>query len=432
MQPKCEEKRNFRTNKVPALHDQFYQLSTLLQANAGLWRPVPFYLITLPWESDHPELARALATLGNERLAALDDDGEALAHWLAAYLPAMAGMTSLVAVPALPAHRGGYPSSFERDIPGRKWQQVTAFAGSLDHLDGPVLEWCAGKAHLARALNQRFHVPVTALEWNASLCREGNALGERYGQAVRLEQCDVLSPAAAEHAQLARHAVALHACGELHRRLIETTTAHGLHSLDLSPCCYHLEAGSSYKPFSRAGRASGLALSLDDCRLAVQETVTAAAVTTQLRQRKSAWRLGFDALQRELRGANDYLPVPSIPDAVFRGDFASFCRHAAGLKALALPAGINWPRFEQRGWERQARVSRMELPRHAFRRALELWLVLDRALYLEECGYRVAVGTFCERRVTPRNLMIRATRRPFRSAKMQDACLTTPTEYHAT
>ena len=52
----------------------------------------------------------------------------------------------------------------------------------------------------------------------------------------------------------------------------------------------------------------------------------------------------------------------------------------------------------------------MELPRHGLRRALELWLVLDRALYLGEHGYSVSVGTFCERRLTPRNLMIRASR----------------------
>ncbi len=36
----------------------------------------------------------------------------------------------------------------------------------------------------------------------------------------------------------------------------------------------------------------------------------------------------------------------------------------------------------------------MELVRHLFRRPLELWLVLDRALFLQEQGYRVEVGSF--------------------------------------
>ena len=35
-------------------------------------------------------------------------------------------------------------------------------------------------------------------------------------------------------------------------------------------------------------------------------------------------------------------------------------------------------------------------------------VVLDLALYLEQRGYKVTVGTFCERHLSPRNLMIRA------------------------
>ncbi len=101
--------------------------------------------------------------------------------------------------------------------------------------------------------------------------------------------------------------------------------------------------------------------------------------------------------------------MPPIPDAALKGDFAAFCRQVAELKALALPEGIDWSWFEKIGWQRQSEVSRLELPRHAFRRVLELWLVLDRALYLEESGYRVAVYTFCERELTPRNLMISAS-----------------------
>jgi hypothetical protein len=37
-------------------------------------------------------------------------------------------------------------------------------------------------------------------------------------------------------------------------------------------------------------------------------------------------------------------------------------------------------------------------------------LVLDRALFLREQGYKVEVGSFCETRLTPRNLMVLAER----------------------
>jgi hypothetical protein len=41
-----------------------------------------------------------------------------------------------------------------------------------------------------------------------------------------------------------------------------------------------------------------------------------------------------------------------------------------------------------------------------FRRPLELWLVLDRALYLQERGYEVKLGTFCAPTLTPRNVLL--------------------------
>ncbi|GAL12265.1 hypothetical protein JCM19233_3257 [Vibrio astriarenae] len=54
------------------------------------------------------------------------------------------------------------------------------------------------------------------------------------------------------------------------------------------------------------------------------------------------------------------------------------------------------------------RMEALSLLPQIFRRPLERWLVLDRALYLTEKGYEVTVGTFCERQATPRNLIIRA------------------------
>jgi hypothetical protein len=55
-------------------------------------------------------------------------------------------------------------------------------------------------------------------------------------------------------------------------------------------------------------------------------------------------------------------------------------------------------------------VRRFELVRHAFRRPLELWLVLDIALGLEERGFEVQIGRFCARTLTPRNLLVVAER----------------------
>lgn len=71
---------------------------------------------------------------------------------------------------------------------------------------------------------------------------------------------------------------------------------------------------------------------------------------------------------------------------------------------------IDFDAWEAEGVRRWQQVRRHELVRHLFRRPLELWMVLDYALYLEEQGYRVRLGEFCDRSLTPRNLLLDAVR----------------------
>ena len=123
-----------------------------------------------------------------------------------------------------------------------------------------------------------------------------------------------------------------------------------------------------------------------------------------------AWRLGFDALQRDLRGVDDYWPVPSHPARLNNEDFQAFCRWAADKKGLTLPATVDWSHWQKEGERLWHRVRRLELLRHLFRRPLELWLVLDYALFLQEQGYQVRLGTFFPRSMTPRNILLDAVR----------------------
>ena len=70
------------------------------------------------------------------------------------------------------------------------------------------------------------------------------------------------------------------------------------------------------------------------------------------------------------------------------------------------PPEQDWNALEKRGWQRLAEVRNLELLRGLFRRPLEIWLLLDRALLLSENGYAIRLGTFCPAELTPRNLML--------------------------
>ncbi len=365
------------------------------------------------WVSHHPELAGWLLQLDETRCTHLNDHPEALADEVRSWLPGAADYGALTQVPDLrPAVETVAALTLaERDavdMPGRKRLQAGALCAALLPVTAPALDWCCGKGHLARTLTRITGRPVTGFEWNPALVNDGNRLARRFGDPVSLRHQDVML--ADLDWPTGAHAVALHACGDLHRKLIRDSVRHRSPRVSLSPCCYHLTDQAIHKPLSARARQQpeALVLTPDIIRLAVQETVTApqrVRVQTRLAQ---AWRLGFDGLQRELRGDDSYLPLPTHPARLVNGDFESFVRWAAERKSLALPTQVNWAHWEQYGATRLQEVRRYELVRHLFRRPLELWLVLDYALALEEAGYRVRVGTFCERSLTPRNLLVDA------------------------
>ena len=399
---------------APSFWHRWRSVNDWLTRHEAFWRPVPFSEPVPAWCGDYPELAGWLEALTDQECDDWNRHLEAFANEVSRFVPDLASYGELVALPRLSTPEAGRNAALAEvaavDMPGRKRLQAGAFAASVHALSGPVMDWCCGKGHLARTLVGQGAGSVIGLEWNPELVADGNRLAQRYGDPVQLRQQDVMASHLGWPA--AMHGVALHACGDLHRQLLTSGSAAKASRLTFSPCCYHLMAKSHYWLLSEQARNAAGALAIDrpGLRLAVQETVTAPARERRQASMISAWRLGFDALQRHVRNVDEYLPVPSHPTRLNSGDVEGFCVWAAQKKALPLPDQVDWQRWQAEGQRRVRQVRRHELLRHLFRRPLELWLVLDYALYLEEQGYRVRLGTFCDRSLTPRNLLLDAVR----------------------
>lgn len=396
---------------TPSLRERFHALDRFLTDHQSLWRPRPFVCRTLPWEADYPELAAWLRARSLADAEAAHNQPAALAAPQPfAHLAAVARQLSEIdALPADDRHRIEHRQSV--DVPGRKSLQIQAFAGCLQFREEPRhwLDWCAGKGHLGRHL-ARYGATLTCLEWDQTLVDAGAQLSQRLGIAASHHCQDVLAASASEQLHAAHTPVALHACGDLHVRLLHLAIAKQCRQLAVAPCCYNRTAAERYVPLSQEAKASQLHLSRDDLGLPLSETVTAGARERRNRDHSMAWRLAFDMLQRRLRQQDDYLPTPSLPSAWLKKEFADYCRDLAALKPLPAPGEEDWPALERAGWRRLAEVRNLELLRGLFRRPLELWLLLDRALLLEEQGYRVRLGTFCPSELTPRNVLLLAER----------------------
>lgn len=207
------------------------------------------------------------------------------------------------------------------------------------------------------------------------------------------------------------HAVALHACGDLHVKMLHYATSSHAAAISFSPCCYHLIRDNEYHAMSKVAAQSDLQLTRRELRLPLQETVTGGERVRRQRQQEMVYRLGFDALVSQVGHQAGYIPIPSIQKSKLNQGFAEFCQWAAQEKNIAMDfTHVDLAHFESLGYQRFWQMERISLVQDGFRRLLELWLVLDKALYLQEQGYQVRVSEFCDRKATPRNLVVNAWR----------------------
>ncbi|WP_299008334.1 methyltransferase [uncultured Shewanella sp.] len=408
---------------------QWASIDTLLYQSRVLWQVMAFQCDTLPWDKEFPALAKRVWQLEDAQLEALDKSPKDL---LLALLPALQedcqqsdlswdlSLLSHMLIPLESAIQSDIPllpssdeAHFSAHIKGRKWQQIKAFSqsvfGALSYRQLPVLEWCAGKGHLGRLMAKAKGVRVLSLERQNNLCQAGNTFAQKWALPQAFICADAFSEGR-EYIKEKQLAVALHACGDLHISLLKSATERNTQAIALSPCCYHLIKENLYHPLSKLAQMSDLQLSRHDLQLPLQHSVIASEKQNEYRLKEIAWRLGFDTLQKQIRGSQDYLPVPSIKQSQLNGSFSEFCRWAAIQKGLILPDKVNFEALLHQGYERQRLTRRIDLVAHLFRGLLERWLLLDRVCFLQEAGYQVHLSRFCDVSMTPRNAFIMASR----------------------
>jgi hypothetical protein len=396
------------------------QLNTLLNQHQSLWRHNAYNEVSPRSFRDFPNLLVFLLNLSDEELQHLQANDRDLLTALAPYFPPAAELLSLITLAAPPPHQNTEPP---RGIPGRKWLQIQAFIDAHPRSDAAshsgeslpevrldntaIIEWCSGKGYLSEALTKRYELDAIGLEIDPSLVAAGNLRASTAKHHRRVIACDVLSDQVFQHVDSSRQLLALHACGGLHQRLLNTAAVQKNPRLSISPCCYHRFNQGEYRYLSAQMQGSELRFSNDDLRTAVRQTKTARSGETQARRQLQAWYLGLRLILEEHRIATN-TPLPSTPQHWSKTSFRDWLNAVLILKPLELSLPANLTQYEKAGWQCLREAERIDLVRMAFRRAIELHCVLDSVLFLEEHHYHCTLSEFCASSLTPRNLLIQA------------------------
>ncbi len=393
----------------------FTKINTILTANQRYWRFEPFH--STPESASvqlaqAPELQRWLMSLTSQEIEFYKQNNSLLVSEVGRYIPDVLELNSLSQLPKNNATKLALPRGTEVGIPGRKLNQIVAMSqASLDDHQGTEwLEWCSGKGYLGRILTVSSSQPVTSFEWQQSLCESGQAEADKQALAMTFVQGDALAEDALQIMNNHQHGVALHACGDLHVNLIRKGCNLGLPALTIAPCCYHLIQDEYYQALSDVAKNSELKLTKAELRIPLQATVTGGERVKRHRLLEMSCRLGLDSFLRSEKNHTHYTPLPSIKKSELSFGFEHFCLWAASKKNIDIE-GMDFNHWYLFGQDRFVEMERMSLIQQVFQRPLEVWLVLDRAVFLEQNGYHVRLSEFCDSRDTPRNILIQANRK---------------------
>jgi hypothetical protein len=364
---------------------------------------IPEALVTRGWAS-------FLLSLSNERVEVFEARGVD-ADWgdAPASLAAMVEeVRAVCAMPSLSTEPASRPA--RRLETPRKRAQIDAFAEVVMPLAGRairVVDVGSGHGHLTREIADRIALPVVGLERDVDLARRARALPSpgapefavrdvlRDGLPLRPGDC----------------AIGLHACGELGDAMVESLGAVGGHaSVALVGCCLQKRRAASRRPLVLAlgSQEWGSALDLPRPLLGLSNLTARDDGVEATREENVAGRERRLALHRLLSVRLGALRFGAEIDGLNRraaqGELSSLVARAFEHRGLGVPSAAEidgaatWARAEH------ARARRLSLPRSMLARALEVFVLLDRAVYLEERGFAVSVGTVFASRFSARNL----------------------------
>lgn len=307
------------------------------------------------------------------------------------------------------------PSGSLRGVSARKREQLAALLSASSSLAARatrIVDVGAGSGHLSRLAAELFERETLGVDRDARRSAAASEWGRKRAFDVGpLRLSFIVADACAEAPDFAENDLlfGLHACGELGDKLVLEATRTGA-DLALVSCCLQKIRTTRREALSKLGAELSLrraALGLTNLSVSAEGVETSVAEALRAREVRFALRQLLQsrgvtlAPGEEMRGINRRRA---------RDGLHELARRALAARSLSAASADEIAQHERAAAVAYARVRRLSLPRNLLARLVELSVVLDRAVALEERGHAVHVATFCERRVTPRNLALFASK----------------------
>lgn len=322
-----------------------------------------------------------------------------------------------------------------QEIPKRQWQnedfyrvrgkkrheieRLVPFIGEhcKRHSYQSILDLGSGVGHLGRSLAFLEGIPTTCLEKNSEFIELGKKRltkwQEKLKRTKRLTEtsfhflhCEL---SAENLHEMRGHDVltGLHTCGPLALHQLELFLQGDFQSAINFGCCYLKLDPKKHVNLSRAAKKLALPIAPHALTLASRSDTAISFQDYLFKYRVKKFRYGLHLLLFHYFEEKAFLTVGDAPKELYQKNFSAYARQK--LLELGKSHSQSDKFFDDFFHEAETakKIERMALANHIrwpFGRAVESFLLLDRALYLEERGVEATLTTFFDEEISPRNI----------------------------
>lgn len=306
----------------------------------------------------------------------------------------------------------------------KKQHEIKRLAPHLNHLYhthkvDQLVDIGGGIGLLAQTLNNQYRLKVTSLDMNPVLQKTGSDRHENNAKDPenKVQYKNIKVEDKGEFVEVIQQnvmPVGLHTCGRLALDIIRVSSSKKVPALVNFGCCYHtLDKDTDLQNISKFAQGlDHLHMNKFALTLSCRAHRKMDEKDYDLKLKVKLYRYAIHILLHDHYEIKKLVTLGNSSPKLYDESF--------GFYALEQFKRINLePRHTEEELnaffahpELKVLIDRMlaaGLIRNALGRAMELYLQLDRAIYLEEQGYKVEVQEFFEEELSPRNIGITAT-----------------------
>lgn len=305
----------------------------------------------------------------------------------------------------------------------KKQHEIKLLAPHLNHLYhqqkiDQVLDIGGGIGLLAQTLNNQYQLKVTSVDMNPVLQDTGIKRHEKNAKNPhnKVQYKNIKVETGGDFSNLLEAKVmpvGLHTCGRLALDIIKVSALKKVPALVNFGCCYHtLDQTAELQNLSHFSQSndpiwmSKYALTLS-CRAHRKMSEN----DYDLKMKVKFYRYAIHILLHDHYGIKEIVNLGNSNPKLYNESFGDYVLEQFKRIDLSPKHTIHELNTFFGDPELKLLIEQMlaaGLIRNAFGRVLELYLLLDRAIYLEEQGYQVQVEEFFDEELSPRNIGITA------------------------